>query len=320
MAMDDVVRIAAADDASADDRQNPTTIEDALRELAICYGRLPRSAMRWALDNWEIAGPRFLALLEAYVEGADRSERTEGILFFALHLFGEKRETAAFPNLCRLMRDCDGIENVLGDGTTETLKGIVISTFDGDVTALTGVIEAVEADEFVRDAALMAMAYLAHTGQLPGEDMRSYLLHLMAEMQPQASSFVWVSWVTAVAALGYVDFIGQVERLFRLGFVPREVMSFRHFKGDLERTLDDPNGMAMFAHELAVPFEDAIGTLSGWYAFSEERLQDEERRMANRSPSWLAPPEPRRNSLRHVGRNDPCPCGSGRKYKKCCLA
>jgi hypothetical protein len=21
----------------------------------------------------------------------------------------------------------------------------------------------------------------------------------------------------------------------------------------------------------------------------------------------------------HIGRNDPCPCGSGRKYKKCCL-
>lgn len=26
------------------------------------------------------------------------------------------------------------------------------------------------------------------------------------------------------------------------------------------------------------------------------------------------------NRLRHTGRNDPCPCGSGRKYKKCCLA
>ncbi len=22
----------------------------------------------------------------------------------------------------------------------------------------------------------------------------------------------------------------------------------------------------------------------------------------------------------NVGRNDPCPCGSGKKYKKCCLA
>jgi hypothetical protein len=33
---------------------------------------------------------------------------------------------------------------------------------------------------------------------------------------------------------------------------------------------------------------------------------------------WLenmqfGPPRP------HVGRNDPCPCGSGRKYKRCCL-
>ena len=25
------------------------------------------------------------------------------------------------------------------------------------------------------------------------------------------------------------------------------------------------------------------------------------------------------NPLRDVGRNDPCPCGSGRKFKKCCL-
>ena len=25
------------------------------------------------------------------------------------------------------------------------------------------------------------------------------------------------------------------------------------------------------------------------------------------------------SSKRKVGRNDPCPCGSGKKYKKCCL-
>ncbi|WP_198164187.1 SEC-C metal-binding domain-containing protein [Bradyrhizobium jicamae] len=27
-----------------------------------------------------------------------------------------------------------------------------------------------------------------------------------------------------------------------------------------------------------------------------------------------------RNTWRHVGRNDPCPCGSGKKAKKCSLA
>jgi uncharacterized protein len=29
--------------------------------------------------------------------------------------------------------------------------------------------------------------------------------------------------------------------------------------------------------------------------------------------------EPLRRSTPRVGRNDPCPCGSGKKYKKCCL-
>lgn len=37
----------------------------------------------------------------------------------------------------------------------------------------------------------------------------------------------------------------------------------------------------------------------------------------------LRPPTPARSATTHhpakVGRNDPCPCGSGKKYKKCCL-
>jgi uncharacterized protein len=34
----------------------------------------------------------------------------------------------------------------------------------------------------------------------------------------------------------------------------------------------------------------------------------------------LAPAEPIRRAAAKVGRNDPCPCGSGRKYKSCCGA
>jgi hypothetical protein len=41
------------------------------------------------------------------------------------------------------------------------------------------------------------------------------------------------------------------------------------------------------------------------------------------SASMVKVPEPASNSPRtpvgRLGRNDPCPCGSGRKYKRCCL-
>jgi preprotein translocase subunit SecA len=30
-------------------------------------------------------------------------------------------------------------------------------------------------------------------------------------------------------------------------------------------------------------------------------------------------PEPIRNRQQRVGRNDPCPCGSGKKFKACCM-
>jgi len=33
----------------------------------------------------------------------------------------------------------------------------------------------------------------------------------------------------------------------------------------------------------------------------------------------LPPPvEPIHSDQKEIGRNDPCPCGSGKKYKKCC--
>jgi uncharacterized protein len=52
-----------------------------------------------------------------------------------------------------------------------------------------------------------------------------------------------------------------------------------------------------------------------------------ERRQSSRDPRSIAPgaPPPRAqepvvHATPKVGRNDPCPCGSGKKYKKCCGA
>jgi uncharacterized protein len=37
-----------------------------------------------------------------------------------------------------------------------------------------------------------------------------------------------------------------------------------------------------------------------------------------RSSAGASRPIPLRREGRKIGRNDPCPCGSGRKYKRCC--
>jgi uncharacterized protein YecA (UPF0149 family) len=58
--------------------------------------------------------------------------------------------------------------------------------------------------------------------------------------------------------------------------------------------------------------------------FCEERLTGEKADdVATAKPLTLSPTRlamPRRPEVREkVGRNDPCPCGSGKKFKTCCM-
>jgi hypothetical protein len=76
---------------------------------------------------------------------------------------------------------------------------------------------------------------------------------------------------------------------------------------------------------------EAAAVLAAWQEEYGDDLQglrwryDKIKQIARRS--WRPgrrlpePPEPREPlppAARRVGRNDPCPCGSGKKYKKCC--
>ena len=52
----------------------------------------------------------------------------------------------------------------------------------------------------------------------------------------------------------------------------------------------------------------------------KDRLQDnlENARMSHGGETTDSKKKPKRNETPKVGRNDPCPCGSGKKYKNCC--
>jgi SWIM/SEC-C metal-binding protein len=55
--------------------------------------------------------------------------------------------------------------------------------------------------------------------------------------------------------------------------------------------------------------EHGIQAIVGVEPDKTEDISDVERAMVARQPKALTP---------KVGRNDPCPCGSGHKFKKCC--
>ena len=282
-------------------------IDDAIQAYATATEAPPNTALRWALDHWDEAAPRFLAMLDAYANGEDDSDTTVDALFFIIHLFGDKGEKRAYPALCRLMLDEERLTGTLGDdATVEFLKGILIKCFNGDVVPLQRVIESPEAESITRGEALLALAWLARDKQWPETAMKDYLRHLYKTMQPREPDYVWSNLVVVAAALGYREFDADSRKLFKGGLIPEDWMTV----ADLGELLagGDPVGKEGLKAEEVGPFENVIEALADWPWPEDE--EDEEAPMAE---------QPRTNPLREVGRNDPCPCGSGKKYKKCCL-
>ncbi len=85
----------------------------------------------------------------------------------------------------------------------------------------------------------------------------------------------------------------------------------------------EPGGDGVLDGQELIELEDAIVTLGGeippWMAKKLEVVRASRRRFAGTMGAALGRVQTLASRKERIGRNDPCPCGSGRKYKKCCL-
>jgi uncharacterized protein len=121
--------------------------------------------------------------------------------------------------------------------------------------------------------------------------------------------------------LGLKEFTPLVKDAFDREFVPPESLDFKYFEEDLAFALKHPEAPHRNFHREFRDWTDTIGELQTWNAFSEEYLE-RKKRSAEQGPvrSVWRSEKPAVNPHKGVGRNDPCPCGSGKKFKKCCGA
>jgi hypothetical protein len=280
--------------------------------------RLPVEAMRDAAADRAVAVPIFVRAIEQCLS-RDGDASVRDSLFLIFHLLGEWRERSAYRPLARLLRlPPDEIDSILGGAITDTTHRVMAAVFDGDPTPLYDVILDPEADEYVRSRMLEAIAMVTLRGEMPRAEAARFLRVCYTEINPQDECFVWNGWQSAIALLGLVELKPLVEQAFARGFISAFWLGFNHFEDDLQLGTDDPTALLRRSRGEFDLFGDTVEELSSWYSFRPKEPAVEERGSTFWSP--FEPRLPAINPLRNIGRNDPCPCGSGRKFKKCCLA
>lgn len=283
-------------------------------------GVFPEAAMRAATAQREVMTPIFIDLVNrlSNCPTSDVTRAEDWQLAPALHLLAEWRETKAYkPFLTMMRRDEDALDYLLGDTVTEAADRIMASVFDGDLTPLIAAIEDVDAFDFSRASMLRALVLVSHVHKVLRPEVEAFIRNFRNRNDDLSENLLY-SWVTSIAALGLEDMIEQVRATFELGEISPMLAGFEHFEADLQETLSNHYSSA-FQRNGSHVIESAINEMQWWYCYSEtyrkERRQDAVRNVLNIMPRQELDVAPRVN----VGRNDPCPCGSGKKFKKCCL-
>ena len=106
----------------------------------------------------------------------------------------------------------------------------------------------------------------------------------------------------------------DIEQAYMEGLVDPHFISLENVKRDLARGKDWALAMlAKSPHRHIVM--DTVKEMGWWNCF--EGNEDVWVKAATR-PKPVVAPSPIKNTTPKTGRNEPCPCGSGKKYKKCC--
>jgi len=292
-------------------------IEDYLHAVAT-ERKLPAFAVGMCTLRIEEAAPKLRAVLARAAEGKELSDDESLLLFRGLHILGGARDREACQPLLRLLRrPFDEIDTLLGDAVTENLAKIVTGVFDDDIDALFALIIDGSINEFIREALFGAATFLTWERRIERIRFRDFLVRFHEERPAEDNDAPWAGWVQAIALLGLRDLVPIAQSAFREGRISAEWTDRRQFDKDFAEAERAPDDIDRFAKMHLGYIEDVLVSLE-WARHAEDVFDDDD----EEAPwtDFAYPNEPVRNPWRHVGRNDPCPCGSGRKAKKCCLA
>ena len=294
------------------------TIPEILKELEPYTGRFPRKAMQAAIEQREAITPELLRVVEAVADDpVKHAEREDYMLhLFALFLLAQFREKRAYAPIVEMVSAPGETPfDLVGDTVTEGLSQILASVYDGNPAPLHGLVESEAVNEYVRSAALDAFLVLEHAGQMPRAEVVEYFRSLFHGKLQRTHSYAWDGLVCAVADLPAHELLEEVRQAYAEGLVDDTV-------ADLEGIEQDIATPKPWRRDRQHLITDAIAEMEWWAAFDPKeewprKLPEPEASPTLPAPARYVAPQPVVREPK-IGRNDPCPCGSGKKYKKCC--
>ena len=262
-----------------------------------------KRACREILNRKDDFVPMLLELLELAKDDPELSvyENNSQHIPAAL-LLSQMREPQAYPGLVKLI-ECDenDVDYLWGDLLTEYYPWMLRDTFNGDSSLLPQLIENRRVSPWSRAMALRAWGMHYFDGRINREEITGVFRRLIHEVytgKPDRDDETVLSYIAdTVREQQLEELIPDVQTVYARNGIDKMLC------GNYEKYTAEFSYPIYRAEDVHI--DDAIQELQKWHWFEKREDSDD---------------EDDNDGRRKIGKNEPCPCGSGKKYKNCCMS
>ncbi len=301
----------------------PMETAEILHHFERATGKFAEAAVEAAVGRQEEITPELLRILEETVDRAVQLDAEGDYIahLYAMFLLAQFRETRAYPLVVRFASlPGDLLDSLCGDFITEHLGQVLASVCGGELTGIQSLIENEATDEWVRGAALSSLVTLVATGQKSRDVIVSYFAGLFRGKLMRKWSHVWDTLVSYTSDLYPEELLDDVEQAYEDGLVDPGFIGPDDVKRDIAMGKDRVLArLAGNPHRRLV--DDTVAEMGRWACFRDASRNGANRPTEVSSRTILKPGVAASQIIKaapKIGRNERCPCGSGKKYKKCC--
>lgn len=213
--------------------------------------------------------------------------------YHIIHILPLIKTKDALELLLDTMRD---ERDALGEWITESTPTLLAAFGECAIERLKEYVLDDALDLYIRGSVATALNVIAHQHPDREGDIKAFLSRLLEDTKdPTFAAFL----IDELLSFKDQNLLPQVRKAFEDGRIDTEVIS----RYDVDWVFNLPEEEQSYSKFMKSPLEH----------FSRERIS------YLKKISYSEKKTPKKNTKTKTGRNDPCPCGSGKKYKKCCL-
>lgn len=282
-------------------------------------GILPKKALKEAIKKKKEIIPYLLEIISDAGKNIKQidNEPTYMAHMYAMYLLAQFREPKAYPLIVDFFSHPGKISlDTTGDVVTEDLQRILPAVCCGDISLIKGMIENPKLNEYVRTAGLGSLVTLVAIREKSREEILDYFYTLFTTKLEKKYSYVWADLVASCLDLYPTKEIQEeIKKVYKVGLIDTFVVGRLE---DVEEEIRKGEKVALsylkrdHHHTLIT---NIIKDIKWWACFTPEFVPERDYPVGDSSQATdcFAPEKKVK-----IGRNEPCPCGSGKKYKKCC--